>query len=41
LRIMGIAASATPLDGVDETAAAYLKAIDCVRQTVGQAEAAI
>ena len=38
---MGIAASATPLDGVDQTAAAYLDAIDRVRQAVGQAEAAI
>ena len=41
LRIMGIAASATPLDGVDQTAAAYLDAIDHVRQAVGQAKAAI
>lgn len=41
LHIMGIAASATPLDGVDETAAAYLEVIDRVRQAVGEPEAAV
>jgi glycosyltransferase involved in cell wall biosynthesis len=41
LRIMGVAASATPLDGVDQTAAAYLDAVDRVRQAVGEPEAAV
>ena len=41
LRIMGVAASATPIDGVDQTAAAYLEAIDRMRQAVGEQQAAV
>jgi hypothetical protein len=41
LRIMGIAASATPLPGVDQAAAAYLEAIARARHAAGAPEAAV
>jgi glycosyltransferase involved in cell wall biosynthesis len=41
LQIMGVAASATLLEGVDQTAAAYLEAIDRAREAAGEPEAAV
>jgi hypothetical protein len=40
LRFMGVAATATPLDGVDRTAAAYLETIERVRRNAPRAAAA-
>jgi hypothetical protein len=40
LRFMGVAATATPLDGVDRTAAAYLEAIERVRRNAPRPAAA-